>query len=226
MEYRIEGDQFPVVICNLQKGESMLTEKGAMAWMTPNMDMKTQGTGGLGKSLGRMFTGDSVFQNLYTAKGGPGEIAFAASFPGEIKVIDIGQGDIIAQKGAFLASEPTVEISVFFRKKLGVGLFGGEGFITQRLSGSGMAFLEIDGALKEYDLEPGQQIVVQTGSLAYMSATCTMEIIRVKGVKNVLFGGEGLFNTIITGPGRVALQTMPISTVANAINYYLPHNNG
>ena len=222
MQYRIEGEQLPVVICQLDDGESMITEKGAMAWMSTNVKMETQGTGGVGKSLGRMFAGDSIFQNKYTSIGGSGEFAFASSFPGSIVPVDVGQTSVIAQKSAFLASAETVNLSVFFKKKLGAGLFGGEGFIMQKLEGSGMAFLEIDGAIIEYDLGPGQAMVVDTGNLAYMSSTCSMDIQMVKGAKNILLGGEGVFNTLVTGPGKVALQTMPISNMAQAIMPFMP----
>jgi uncharacterized protein (TIGR00266 family) len=226
MRYSIEGGQLPVVICTLENGESMITEKGAMAWMSPNMEMQTQGTGGLGKSLGRLFSGDSVFQNKYTAHGGQGQIAFASSFPGSIVAMDISQNPIIAQKSAFLASEAGVNLSVFFRKTFGTGLFGGEGFIMQKLEGNGIAFLEIDGSVVEYELAAGQQIVADTGYVAYMSATCKMDIVPVKGAKNILFGGEGLFNTVVTGPGKVGLQTMPASAVAGVLLPYLPVSSG
>ncbi|MBR3296938.1 MAG: TIGR00266 family protein [Firmicutes bacterium] len=226
MRYSIEGGQLPVVICTLENGESMITEKGAMAWMSPNMEMQTQGTGGLGKSLGRLFSGDSVFQNKYTAHGGQGQIAFASSFPGSIVAMDISQNPIIAQKSAFLASEAGVNLSVFFRKTFGTGLFGGEGFIMQKLEGNGIAFLEIDGSVVEYELAAGQQIVADTGYVAYMSATCRMDIVPVKGAKNILFGGEGLFNTVVTGPGKVGLQTMPASAVAGVLLPYLPVSSG
>ena len=226
MRYSIEGGQLPVVICTLENGESMITEKGAMAWMSPNMEMQTQGTGGLGKSLGRLFSGDSVFQNKYTAHGGQGQIAFASSFPGSIVAMDISQNPIIAQKSAFLASEAGVNLSVFFRKTFGTGLFGGEGFIMQKLDGNGIAFLEIDGSVVEYELAAGQQIVADTGYVAYMSATCRMDIVPVKGAKNILFGGEGLFNTVVTGPGKVGLQTMPASAVAGVLLPYLPVSSG
>ncbi|MGI6722443.1 MAG: AIM24 family protein [Anaerovoracaceae bacterium] len=222
MKYRIEGGQLPVAICSLDAEESVITQKGAMAWMSPNMEMKTQGTGGFGKSLGRMFSGDSIFQNKYTPRGGPGEIAFSSSFPGSIVAIDVGEQSIIAQKSAFLASDPTVELSLFFRKKLGAGLLGGEGFVMQKLEGSGIALLEIDGAVIECDLAEGEQIVIDTGNLAYMSASCKMDIQSVQGMKNVLFGGEGLFNTVVTGPGKVALQTIPAKNVAEAIIPYIP----
>lgn len=222
MRYKIDGGQLPVVICRLDAGESMITEKGAMSWMTPNMQMETQGTGGLGKSLGRMFSGDTIFQNKYTAVGGEGEIAFASSFPGSIIALDISQGPIVAQKSAFLASEEGVSLSVFFRKKAAAGLFGGEGFIMQKLEGRGMAFLEIDGCVTEYELAPGQQLVADTGYVAYMSATCSIDAVTVKGAKNILLGGEGLFNTVITGPGKVALQSMPITKVAECLMPFMP----
>jgi len=222
MEYEIKGGQLPVVICRLNAEESMITEKGAMSWMSPNMLMETQGTGGLGKSLGRLFSGESIFQNKYTAKRGPGEIAFASSFPGSIVAVDLSRGPVIAQKSAFLAGEESVNLSTYFKKSFSGGLFGGEGFIMQKLEGHGIAFLEIDGSCIEYELQAEEQIVADTGYLAYMSATCSMEVVQVKGAKNVLFGGEGLFNTVVKGPGKVALQTMPISAVAASIIPFVP----
>ena len=222
MQYTILGNDLPVVTCNLAPGESMITERGSMAWMSPNMKMETA-AGGLGKAFGRMFSGEAIFQNIYTAQGGPGMIAFASSFPGSIRAVQVAPGrDVIAQKAAFLASERSVELSVHFQKKLGAGFFGGEGFIMQRLSGNGIAFLEIDGAAIEYDLAPGQQMIVDTGYLAMMDATCSMDIQTVPGLKNKFFGGEGFFNTVITGPGRIVLQTMPISGVAAAIRPFIP----
>ena len=222
MKYQIVGEPLPVVICNVDAGESLITERGAMSWMTPNMQMQTQGTGGLGKMMGRMFSGDSMFQNRYTAMGGPGQIAFASSFPGSIKAYEIAPGrEVIVQKRGFLASSDTVELSVFFQKRFGAGLFGGEGFIMQRLSGHGTAFIEIDGFACEYNLGPGQQMIIDTGYLAVMDATCTMDIQSVGSMKNAFLGGEGLFNTVVTGPGKIILQTMPISGVAGAISPYI-----
>ena len=222
MKYSIEGAPLPVVICDLEPGESMITEKGAMSWMTPNMKMETSG-GGMGKMIGRMFSGENMFQNRYTAEGGPGQIAYASSFPGSILAFEIGNGnEIIAQKSAFLASTEGVTLSVAFQKKLGGGLFGGEGFIMQRLSGNGTAFVEIDGYAVEYDLDPGEKLVVDTGYLAAMSGSCSIDIQTVPGIKNKLFGGEGFFNTVVTGPGKVILQTMPISTVAGALRPFFP----
>ncbi len=193
-----------------------------MSWMTPNMVMETSG-GGIGKVFGRMFSGETLFQNRYTAKGGQGMIAFASSFPGSIRAVEITPDrPVVVQKSAFLAAETGVELSVFFQKKIGAGLFGGEGFIMQKLSGRGTALLEIDGAAMEYDLQPGERMVIDTGYLAMMDASCSIDIQTVKGVKNVIFGGESLFNTIVTGPGRIVLQTMPMSHFAGAIAGLLP----
>lgn len=223
MNYRIEGDTLPVVIMNLEAGESIITEGGGMSWMSPNMLMETTTNGGIGKVLGRAFSGDTLFQNIYTAQGGPGKIAVASCFPGSIKAFEITPGNaMILQKSAFLASSRGVELSMHFRKKLGSGLFGGEGFIMQKVAGNGIVFAEFDGHVVEYNLEAGQQIVVDTGHLAAMSESCQMDIKTVPGVKNILFGGEGIFNTYITGPGRVWLQTMPISNMASTLAQYIP----
>lgn len=217
MKYEIIGEPMPVVVCNLTGGESMITEKGSMCWMSPNMEMQTA-AGGLGKAFGRMFSGESMFQNVYTARG-DGMIAFASSFPGSIRALEITPDKpVVVQKTAFLASEMGVELSIFFQKKMGAGFFGGEGFIMQKLSGSGTAFLEVDGYAVEYTLQAGQSIVVDSGNVCMVDATCTIDIQTVKGVKNVLFGGEGLFNTVVTGPGKVVLQTMPVSGVAAALS--------
>ena len=227
MKYSIEGEPLPVVICTLDAGETMITESGAMSWMTPNMKMETTSNGGVGKMLGRMFSGESMFQNRYTAQGGEGMIAFASSFPGSIRAFEIAPGqEIVAQKKAFLASSSGVELSVFFQKKIGSGLVGGEGFIMQKLSGQGMAFLEFDGFIKEYDLQPGQQMIIDTGYLAAMSTTCQMDVQTVPGLKNAIFGGEGIFNTVITGPGHLWLQTMPVPQLAGALIPYLPAKGG
>lgn len=221
MEYQIIGGSFPVVSCTLQNGESMITESGSMVWMSPNMEMETTG-GGLGRMFSRALSGENLFQNIYTARG-QGVIAFGSSFPGRILPLEIGPGrEMILQKRSFLAAERGVELSIHFSKKLGAGLFGGEGFIMQRLSGQGMAFAEIDGELVEYNLAPGQQMVVDTGNVAGFEPTVSMDIQQVPGLKNMVFGGEGLFNTLLTGPGRIWLQTMPISSVAMAIRPFIP----
>ena len=221
MQYEIIGEPMPVVICKLQNGEALNCESGAMSWMSPNMHMETSG-GGVGKLLGRMISGENMFQNRYTAQG-DGMIAFASSFPGSIRAVQIDAGHpVIVQKRAYLASEPGVTLSVFFQKKGMAGFFGGEGFVMQKLSGQGTAFLEIDGSVVEYNLAPGQQIVVNTGNVAMIDASCSIDVQQVKGVKNMLFGGEGLFNTVVTGPGRVVLQTMPVSGFVDMIAPMLP----
>ena len=223
MRYEIQGEPMPVVVCHLNNGESMITEKGSMVWMTDEMQTSA---GGLGKAFGRMFSGESMFQNIYTCRAGQGMIAFASSFPGSIRAVEIAPDrPVICQKSAFLAAEPGVQLSIFFQKKMGAGFFGGEGFIMQKLSGRGMAFLEIDGSAVEYDLAPGERMIVDTGNLAMVDAGCSISVESVKGVKNVLFGGEGLFNTVVTGPGRIVLQTMPISNFAGAIAAVLPNKD-
>lgn len=226
MRYEIKGETLPVVVCHLEAGERMITERGSMSWMSPNMKMETSSNGGIGKMFGRAFSGEAMFQNNYTAMGGPGLIAFASSFPGSVKAFEITPGnDMIFQKSAFLASEDSVQLSTHFQKRFGSGLFGGEGFILQKVSGNGIVFAEFDGHVVKYELKAGQQIIVDTGHLAAMSSTCQMDIQTVSGLKNIFFGGEGLFNTVITGPGHVWLQTMPISNVAGALIPYLPTNN-
>ena len=220
-KYEVLGGNLPVVICELEAGESMITESGSMSWMSPNMKMETISGGGMKKMLGRLVSGDSIFQNKYTAEGKDGMIAFASSFPGDIKALKISpEKAMIVQKSAFLASETGVELSMHFQKKLGKGIFGGEGFVMQKLSGDGIAFIEIDGYAQEYDLEAGQELLISTGYLAAMEETCTMDVVAVKGAKNMLLGGEGIFNTVVKGPGKVYLQTMPISNVAALLSPY------
>ena len=224
MNVEVKGTPLPVAICYLASGESIITEKGAMSWMSPNMQMQTNG-GGLGKMFSRALQGEAMFQNIYTAMGGDGMIAMGSSFPGDIMVLDVSQGPVIAQKSAFLASENTVTQELFFKKKLGAGLFGGEGFIMQKFSGSGKVILEVDGSVMMYQLEAGQSMLIDTGCLAVMDATVNMEIESVKGLGNKLLGGEGFFNTKVTGPGRIWLQTMPVSSLAGAIASFIPSGN-
>lgn len=226
MQYQIKGGNLPVVICDLEENETMITERGSMSWMSSNMKMETTSNGGVGKMLGRMFSGEALFQNRYTAQGGSGMIAFASSFPGTIIPFEIkDSSEIICQKTGFLAGTAQIDLSIFFQKKFGSGFFGGEGFIMQRISGNGTVFVEIDGAVVDYELSAGQSIVVDTGYLAAMTASCQIDIQQVKGVKNVLFGGEGLFNTRITGPGHVWLQTMPLNHVADILRPFFPAGN-
>lgn len=224
MRYEIKGGAFPVVTCYLENGEQMITESGSMVWMTPNIHMDTKG-GGIGKMFSKAISGESLFQNIYTAKGS-GMITFGSSFPGQIMMVTIHQGqEMIVQKRAFLASESGVQLSTHINEKLGASFFGGEGFIMQKLSGTGIAFVEIDGALEEYELGVGEQLVVDTGNVAGFASTVKIDIQQVPGLKNKFLGGEGLFNTLLTGPGKVWLQTMPINSVAMAISPYIPKGN-
>ena len=219
MKYSIEGGALPVVIVDLEENETLITENGAMSWMSPNMKMETTSNGGIGKVFGRMFSGETAFVNRYTAQGGPGLLAMASNLPGSIKAIEINPGqEYICQKSAFLASTPGVELSIAFQKRVGAGFFGGEGFIMQRLSGTGLAFVEIDGYCKEYTLQAGQSMVIDTGYLALMEGSCTMDIKSTGGVKNAMFGGEGFFNTVVTGPGKIWIQSMPMSNMAAALS--------
>lgn len=221
MQYELKGGAFPVVVCRLNSGESMITEKGSMVWMTPNMEMTTTGGGGIGKMLSKALTGESMFQNIYTARG-EGMITFGLSFPGQILPLEVTPGkSFILQKSAFLASEAGVQLSMHINQKLGAGFFGGEGFIMQKLTGNGIAFAEVDGELVEYTLAPGEQLVVDTGYVMGFELSVSMNIQQVKGLKNMVLGGEGLFNTVLTGPGKIWLQTMPISGVAAAIQPFL-----
>ncbi len=221
MQYEIVGGSFPVVVCHLETGEQMKTEKGSMVWMDPCMTMETTG-GGVGKMFSKMFSGESMFQNIYTATS-PGIIAFGSSFPGRILPIQIAPGQgFIAQKMSFLASQMSVDLSIFFNQKLGGGFFGGEGFIMQRLSGQGIVFLECDGNLMQYELAAGQSMLVDTGNVLGFTEGMTLEIERIHGAKNIMLGGEGLFNTKVTGPGTLWLQTMPLATLADSIAAHLP----
>ena len=225
MEYEIKGGAFPIVICTLQKGETMKNETGSMAFMTSNMNMDTNTGGGLLKGLGRALAGDTVFLNFFTAESDGEQIGFSSCTPGKIMAIKLdGSNTIIGQKNAFLAAEESVEVDIHFRNKLGTGIFGGEGFILQKFSGNGMVFLEIDGEVIEKDLAPGEKILVDPGHIAAMEESIEFDIERVKGAKNILFG-EGLFFSRLTGPGKVWIQTMPISKLAQSIIPFLPERS-
>ena len=229
MKYEIKGAPFPVVICTVDPGESLICESGAMAWMSSNMKQDTQLAGkgkgllgGLAKAAGSMFTGEGIFRDKYTAEGKEGMIAFGSNVPGRIMAVEIKPGmSIVAQKGAYLASTEGVEMSVKFQKKMS-GIFGGEGIIMQQFSGDGIVLLEIDGETVEYELAAGEKMYVSTGYVALMDESVTMEAEIVKGIKNIAFGGEGLVNTTVTGPGKVVLQTMPVSALARAVIPYVP----
>ena len=226
MEYEITGGSFPIVICTLNQGETMKNETGAMAFMTSGMKMETNTGGGLLKGLGRALSGDTIFLNFFTAESDGEQIGFSACTPGKIFPIRLdGTNTIIGQKNAFLAAEESVDIDIHFRKSLGTGIFGGEGFVLQKFSGNGIVFLEIDGEVIEHDLEPGESLLVDPGHIAAMEESVGFDVERVKGAKNILFG-EGLFFSKVTGPGKVWLQTMPISKLAEAIIPFIPTSNG
>lgn len=224
MKYQIIGDTMPAVEVTFdQAGESMYTQSGGMAWMSEGVSMDSNMRGGLGKSIGRMFSGESLFMATYRAERPGASIAFASTVAGEVVPVDIGAcGGLIAQKGAFLCSETTVELSVAFTKKLSAGLFGGEGFILQDIHGTGTVFLEIDGNKVEKILAPGEVIKVDTGNVVAFEKTVKYEIETIKGLKNIFFGGEGLFLTKLTGPGRVLLQTQNFNEFAGRIVSMMP----
>ncbi|HWQ14534.1 MAG TPA: TIGR00266 family protein [Roseiflexaceae bacterium] len=223
MEYQIIGTTLQAVILELDPGETVYSESGGMSWMSGNIQMTTSGRGGgLGGMFKRALTGESLFLNEFTSQGGKGIVAFASDFPGKIVpvMLDTGQS-MIVQKQAFLCAEKTVGLEIHFRKKLGAGFFGGEGFIMQKLTGPGIAFVCLDGEIVEYTLEAGQMLKVDTGHVAMYEPTVNFDIELVKGFKNILLGGEGLFLTTLQGPGRVWLQTMPTMNLAKAVAPYL-----
>ena len=226
MKYRIIGTTIPAVEIKFDApGETMYTQSGGMSWMSGGIDMDTNMKGGFLGGLGRMFTGESLFLATYTSRGEGQQIALASSFPGSIIALEIGPGrEFICQKSSFLCATPGVNLSVEWMRRVGAGLFGGEGFLLQRLSGQGLAFLEIDGHVVEKTLAPGEQLKVNTGNVAAFESSVRYNIETVKGFKNVLFGGEGLFNTRVTGPGNIILQTMPITAVAGSLAPYFQNN--
>lgn len=225
MEYRIIGETLPAVEMKLQAGESVYTQSGGMAWMSDGITLDSNVKGGLMKGLGRMFAGESLFMATYTASRPDSIIAFASTVPGKILPVDVGKTSIICQKGAFLCAQPTVEITTAFTKKMSAGFFGGEGFILQRLGGKGMAFLEVDGDVVEKTLAPGESIKIDTGNVFAFEPSVSYEIETIKGVKNMFFGGEGLFLTRLTGPGKIYMQTMNMAEFTGRIAQGIPTSN-
>lgn len=222
MKYKIDGGNLPVLKLYMEAGERVECESGAMSWMDDEIEMATQGAD-LGKMFGRMLTKEHAFTNTYVAKRA-GEIAFSSKFPGSIVAVEITPGNgLIIQKGSYLASIGNIQSEVFINERVGKGLFGGEGFLMRKFTGTGMVFLEIDGSAHEYEIPAGDCKIIDTGYLASMSETCRMEIRKISGVKNVLFGGEGLFNTVVYGPGKVTIQSMPIAATAMMMYQYMPH---
>ena len=217
MRYTIIGQTVPAVECELNAGESMFTQSGGMIWQSQGIKMTTNARGGLGRSLGRMFTGESIFMANYTAEVQGAKIAFGATVPGSLVPVNISNGGLICQKGAFLCAEQTVDLKAVFTKKILSGFFGGEGFILQQLFGNGMAFLEVDGDMVEKNLAPGEILKVDTGNVVAFEPTVQYEIETVKGLGNIFLGGEGLFLTKLVGPGKVILQTQNFNDFAGRI---------
>jgi uncharacterized protein (TIGR00266 family) len=225
MQYQIIGQTVPAVEVTLLRGESMFTQRGGMIWQTEGITMKTNARGGIGKSLARMFTGESIFMSSYTAEADNARIAFGSTVPGTVVPVDVAATPLICQKGAFLCAEQTVDLKAVFTKKLSAGFFGGEGFVLQQITGAGMAFLEIDGDMVEYDLRQGEVMKVDTGNVVAFSPTVQYEIETVKGLGNILLGGEGLFLTRLTGPWRIILQTQNFNDFAGKIIALVPKSN-
>ena len=221
MKYEINNQPFTVLTLYMNQGEGIKCQSGAMAWMSPGIQMETR-TGGLGGMFKKALVGESLALNHYTAAQA-GELTLAKHCPGDIMVFNIGETPIIAQKTSFLAATENVNMDIYLQQRAATGFFGGEGFLMQRYSGSGYAWLEIDGSVQERELAAGEKLIVDSGYVAAMEATCSMEIQTVKGLTNVLLGGEGLFNTVVTGPGKVWLQTMPVNALAMNLYAYMPH---
>ncbi len=227
MKYEIKGGNLPFVSLTLDRGEELFTTSGAMSWMSPDISMDTTASGGLFGGVKRVFSGESFFTVNFKAERDNQTIAFSSSFPGSIYAVKLEQGkSIIAQKRAFLVGEKGIDLAIHFQKKFATGLFGGEGFIMQRLSGNGYVFLEVDGALEEIELASGESLKVDTGHVAFFQDTVQMSIDSVKGFKNIFFGGEGLFLTTLTGPGKIYLQSIPIQNFARSIIPFIPVSSG
>jgi uncharacterized protein (TIGR00266 family) len=226
VKYELRGDTLPVVILTLEQGESVFTESGGMSWMSEGFEMKTNMKGGIFGGIARTLAGESLFMTTYTMNEASGIIAFSSSFPGKIVPIHLQAGEsIICQKSAFLCAEHSVKLATHLKKKLGAGFFGGEGFILQKVTGPGWCFLEIDGEAVEYQLGSGEKMKVDTGHVAVFESSVNYDIEMVKGFRNILFGGEGLFLTTLQGPGKVWLQSMPINNLAARIIPYIPSSN-
>ncbi|MEG1842838.1 MAG: TIGR00266 family protein [Clostridia bacterium] len=223
MKYHLIGTTVPAVEVTLDRGESLFTQSGAMSWMTDGIEMQTNTHGGLLKGLGRMFAGESMFQSTFSSDRAGAMIAFSATAPGVIVPYDLtGKPDLICQKGAFLCAQPEVKLNVTLTKRFSGGLLGGEGFVLEKLSGEGLAFLEVDGDAKELTLAPGETLRVDTGNVVAFETTVAYQVETVKGAMNLFFGGEGLFLTRLTGPGKVILQTLSFNDFAGRVIAMIP----
>jgi len=223
MEYQIYGTTMQTLDIRLGRGESVYTESGGMAWMSGDINMKTDTKGGLLKGLGRKLAGESLFMTTYTCQGEAGIITFTPESPGKVLAFKLEAGQsLICQKDAFMCAEDSVELEMYFRKKLGAGLFGGEGFILEKVTGPGTVFLEIAGEVREYTLQERQVVKVDPGHIALYEPSVQYDITTVKGVANIFFSGEGLFLATLTGPGKIWLQSLPLSNLASKLARYLP----
>lgn len=227
MKYDIVGTTVPYVQMSLENGHSVYTQSGGMCWRDENFEMVTDTKGGFLKGLGRVLSGDSLFMNTYKATKDNAHISFAATVPGEIIPLTLTSSHpgIIAQKGSLLCAEEGIELNIAFTKRFSAGLFGGEGFILQDIQGNGTIFLEVSGNIKKMELKDGESILIDTGNVVYFDKTCTYSIETVKGVKNVLFGGEGFFLTKVTGPGTVVMQSQNFHEFASRLIPYMPKGN-
>ena len=227
MRYEIHGTVMQTVDIYLQAGESVYTESGGMAWMRGDLEMKTNTKGGLMAGLGRALAGESLFMTTYVCRSSAGMVVFAPEAPGKIVAIDLAAGQsLICQKDAFMCAESSVKLEMHFRRKLGAGFFGGEGFILQKVTGPGTVFLEIPGEVREYDLRPGESMQVDPGHLAVFEPTVGYDITMVKGLRNIFLSGEGLFLAKMTGPGKIWLQSLPLTNLAAKIAQHLPPQGG
>ncbi len=227
ISYRIDGSVMQVVSIQLEPGEVVYAESGGMSWMSGNVEMKTGSGGGVGKMLRRAASGESLFITDFFVESGRGTVTFASEFPGKVLPFDLNAGEsLIVQKDSFMCAEKSVDLDMHFRKRLGTGFFGGEGFIMQRLTGPGLVFVEVDGEVVEYDLKPGQLLKVDTGHIAAYEPSVDFDVTLLKGLSNILLGGEGLFLGTLRGPGRVWLQTMPMSKLASKVAQFMPQVGG
>ncbi len=227
LKYQIIGTTLQAVVLELQAGQAVYSEAGSMSWMSGNVDMEAKSGGGLGKMLGRLITGESLFVVDYTCSSGTGLVAFSNDFPGKVVPIELAAGQsLVVQKDSFMCAEKTINLEIHWQKRLGAGFFGGEGFLLQRLTGPGLFFAELDGEIVEYTLEAGQVLKVDPGHVAMFEPTVDFDVEMVRGIKTILFGGEGLFLARLRGPGRIWLQTMPMTNLVAAVARYMPRQTG
>jgi len=231
MQHQIVGTTMPVLEITLEPGEHIVAEAGELGWIGSSIELKTTtagaGSSGVFGALKRAVGGGTFFMTEYSAVGSPGLVAFATKVPGHILPIDVGNGrSYLVHRHGFLCATPNVQLAVGFQKSLGAGVFGGQGFILQRVAGEGQAWIELDGEMIMYDLKPGETLRVHPGHVGLFEETVNFDITMLRGIKNVLFGADGLFLAALTGPGRIWLQSLPLSNLAHALAPYLPRESG